>query len=266
MPKTPVEIIYQSNEKVFALDEGKLYKAKIIKVSEMNDKRHYFIHYDGWNRKYDKWAESKILAPLNDPAKIEELQKQADAFLQFGRKDAPTSQASSKLAASTGGKKTKGKVVAETAPEDNDEPTSRSSAGTNTTDTNLDQLVRERKRRIAEFSSQSIDYDIDKPRHALSSQVELPISLKKHVVDEWAVITKPPYRLLQLPKGKEDCIESIIDEYVALKDVGEKAEELLQGLMNYFNQAVPTLFLYVHEQEQLDKITQVCLNKPGIDW
>ncbi|RYY89306.1 hypothetical protein EON63_00985 [archaeon] len=260
------EVIYAHNDRVMALDEGKLYKAKIIKVNDVDGKRHYFIHYDGWSRKHDRWAESKILAPISDSKKVEALQQLADNFLQFGKTktDSSTNSSSKPTIGST--KKTRGKVVADSNEDEDDSqsnPTLPPVASMN--DTNLDQLVRERRRRIAEYASQSIDFDVDKPRHALGNIVELPVSLKKHVVDEWAVITKPPYRLLQLPKTKADCVEGIIEEYIASKEVGGKVEELLQGLLTYFNQAVPSLFLYVHEQEQLDKITQLCAPKQGID-
>ena len=41
-----------------SLDMCKLYPAKVLKVGSDDQ---YFIHYQGWNRKWDKWVHASLL-------------------------------------------------------------------------------------------------------------------------------------------------------------------------------------------------------------
>lgn len=60
---------YEINELVCVRDRGKIYEAKIIASQQMNDIWHYFVHFQGWNKKWDRWTEegdiSKKTAPIS---------------------------------------------------------------------------------------------------------------------------------------------------------------------------------------------------------
>lgn len=50
--------VYDENENVRALDQGKLYPAKVVRCG---DAEQYFIHYHGWNKKWDKWVHASLI-------------------------------------------------------------------------------------------------------------------------------------------------------------------------------------------------------------
>ena len=54
------------NEKVMALDKGTYYSAKILKAEESNGVMKYFIHFLGWNRKWDRWTDASMMRPENN--------------------------------------------------------------------------------------------------------------------------------------------------------------------------------------------------------
>jgi len=60
---------------VYAKDGDQLYKAKIVKVTSGDGKKEtsYFIHYIGWNNRWDKWVSEELLLPDNNETKA--LQK-----------------------------------------------------------------------------------------------------------------------------------------------------------------------------------------------
>jgi mortality factor 4-like protein 1 len=57
---------FSAGDTVFAIDSGKKYKAKIIKAQICNGVNQYFIHFDGWNKKWDKWTDSSGLLKFDD--------------------------------------------------------------------------------------------------------------------------------------------------------------------------------------------------------
>jgi mortality factor 4-like protein 1 len=51
-------IKYAEGDLVRSLDMVKLYPAKVLKVGSDDQ---YFIHYQGWNKKWDKWVHASLL-------------------------------------------------------------------------------------------------------------------------------------------------------------------------------------------------------------
>ncbi len=69
------------NDIVYAADCGKLHEAKILKIQSLDNHESntkYFIHYQGWHRKYDTWIDDHLLAPLHDKRKVDKLQEKAE--------------------------------------------------------------------------------------------------------------------------------------------------------------------------------------------
>ena len=54
--------LYEENEVVLVQDRGKLYEAKILKTKQCNESWKYFVHFQGWNRKFDCWTDEKLVA------------------------------------------------------------------------------------------------------------------------------------------------------------------------------------------------------------
>mmetsp|Transcript_61460 Transcript_61460/g.84466 ORF Transcript_61460/g.84466 Transcript_61460/m.84466 type:complete len:407 (-) Transcript_61460:466-1686(-) len=82
LEKVGFEILqYNEGEGVMALDQSRLYRAKVVKSSH---DAQYFIHFQGWNKKWDKWVHASILmkegpAALKYANKLHEEQKKRDA-------------------------------------------------------------------------------------------------------------------------------------------------------------------------------------------
>lgn len=75
-----VEEVLEENEVVLAKDSGQLYEAKVMRVDEGkgNAPRKYFIHYQGWKSKWDKWVGSDELLKKNETTlKLQAQLKQA---------------------------------------------------------------------------------------------------------------------------------------------------------------------------------------------
>lgn len=41
-----------------SLDQGRLYEAKVVRCGEDGQ---YFLHYQGWNKKWDKWVHASLM-------------------------------------------------------------------------------------------------------------------------------------------------------------------------------------------------------------
>ena len=68
---------YQEGDLVRSLDVAKMYPAKILKIGADDQ---YFIHYQGWNKKWDKWVHASLLMEEGPKAEkyaqdLEELEK-----------------------------------------------------------------------------------------------------------------------------------------------------------------------------------------------
>jgi hypothetical protein len=68
MPKQ----LFNEGEICLVKDKGKFWKAKVLLVQNQNQISKYFIHFQGWNAKWDKWTDDSLMAKL-DLSKIEEV-------------------------------------------------------------------------------------------------------------------------------------------------------------------------------------------------
>ena len=127
--------------------------------------------------------------------------------------------------------------------------------------------------------AQSDLVDEDEEDRELLSKLALPYNLKRHLVDEWNLVTTEPKRLIYLPRTH--TVEMIFAEYIAFKrkelskktaeefeEDGKGLEEQLQefqdivdGLIVWFDRALPMTLLYRQERGQYNKIMQK-LSKP----
>eukprot|EP00201_Polytomella_parva_P021817 CAMPEP_0175042500 /NCGR_PEP_ID=MMETSP0052_2-20121109/2605_1 /TAXON_ID=51329 ORGANISM="Polytomella parva, Strain SAG 63-3" /NCGR_SAMPLE_ID=MMETSP0052_2 /ASSEMBLY_ACC=CAM_ASM_000194 /LENGTH=255 /DNA_ID=CAMNT_0016305333 /DNA_START=172 /DNA_END=936 /DNA_ORIENTATION=+ len=58
--------IFSVGDRVLVPHTDKSYEAKILKIERRSDGRwYYFLHYNGWNKKYDEWVESSITRSIH---------------------------------------------------------------------------------------------------------------------------------------------------------------------------------------------------------
>jgi len=53
---------------VLASDCGKFYDAKILKSELHNGMMKHFIHFQGWNRRWDRWADESTIMKRDEKA------------------------------------------------------------------------------------------------------------------------------------------------------------------------------------------------------
>ena len=58
-----------AGELVMAMDSGKPYEARIINIMDCNGTTKYFIHFNGWNKKWDKWVDNASLLKVDANSK-----------------------------------------------------------------------------------------------------------------------------------------------------------------------------------------------------
>lgn len=63
--------IFSVNEVIMAADKGKMYEAKVLKAMENGSGWHYFIHYNGWARRYDTWIDEVFISRPDDQNRMD---------------------------------------------------------------------------------------------------------------------------------------------------------------------------------------------------
>lgn len=58
--------VYVSDENVLAYHGPQLYPAKVLKAEQRDSGMQYFVHYNGWNKKWDEWVETSRLLKYTD--------------------------------------------------------------------------------------------------------------------------------------------------------------------------------------------------------
>lgn len=68
---------YNDGDKVFCFHGPLLYEGKIQKIKVKEKVTKYFVHYSGWNTKWDEWvAESRVLENSEETIKKQKELKQ----------------------------------------------------------------------------------------------------------------------------------------------------------------------------------------------
>lgn len=244
---------------VLSPDQGKLYEAKILRLNVTNGVTRCFIHYQGWARKYDIWLEENMLAHKNDEADCQKLlQKARESWNPSVKKaDKETVVKIGKFTVKVGGDENKNESANaedETGTEDTNGVNTRN--GTNvasSTKKRKDNFQDETKNLRLELLQKDL---VDEHDEVFTDKLDIPHSLKKHLVDDWTLITQHEKRLLKLPKPSNQNIRAIIDMYLLIKKKGTKTmpfndlQQLLEGLRIQFDMALPNLLLYRQEHPQ----------------
>jgi hypothetical protein len=254
---------FNIKDTVVAFDWGRPYEAVVVKTKENEEQSMVFIHFKGWSRKYDAWYESKNIALKSDEERIKVLhaefagkQQEAMAAKQQARREAREA-----------------KKAAEAEEQAAEESKKRKRERTREEELAWKERMNELKRNRAVLAQSDLA-DEDEEDRELLSKLELPYNIKRHLVDEWNLVTTEPKRLVHLPRTH--TVENIFAEYIAnkKKELGKKTEEdfeedgknleeqlqefqdVVDGLIVWFDRALPMTLLYRQERGQYNKIMQ----------
>lgn len=193
-----------------------------------------FVHYEGWGTKYDNWVEESQIREMGD-LKIDKLGSVLPDVDEEARH-------------------TRGGVKIE-RPEDNE---------SNKRSIKLDGESEESvKKRIRRFLDMNL---LDEPEE-VPLKLQLPFALKKHLYDEWNMISHRPRRVISLPRPY--TVSMIVQEFLEIKAEklqGESLEEysnFMKDFQSGFQKALPTVLLYRQEHKQLDRIEA---SYPGLSF
>jgi mortality factor 4-like protein 1 len=178
---------------VCAADSGQIYPAKVLKAQSDAEEKvwKYFIHFQKWDSKYDTWIDEHRLCGMKDEAGKKKLLEK----IMLMAPDAGGPKETKKRG--KGASRASDSATMEPGSEFND---SNSAEGPKSKKKLLglssEELAASRKRHKALLQADVLDErDSDFP-----TKLQIPVSLKKHLVDEWGLITKDPKRLLKLPR------------------------------------------------------------------
>ncbi len=207
---------FKFQDNVMAVDNGKLYKAKVLKSQNIGSNCKYFIHFQGWAKKFDVWIDEQLLAHVDDLVRIASLTEN------------PSGTTANKTSKSKKGSK---EVVSEPLPD-------KSENDSNDVEVEIAYEARPIKRKVENLDQAASDA-LKKQRKILHQsdlvdneddeyyrKVAIPLNLKKQLVDEYGLITNEPKRLLRLPRAVTvvQVMEDFLEEKIGSKQEKSKEE------------------------------------------
>lgn len=215
MAKRPTEIKeYKVGDWVLGFHGDLLYKAKVLKKKDGPTPalHQYFVHYLKWSRRWDEWVQPGRLMPFTDE-NAELAKKLAEEYRE--QKKRSKSQSSS-ASSSSGG----------------DDDSAAGGGG-----------KRRRKEEVPE--------DVTDKEVRCTLQFKLPATLKSKLVDDWTQVARK-HCLISLPASP--TVRELLNEYVEAKSRKSSnvraVEDLVTGILVYFDRALPTVLLYRYERPQ----------------
>jgi len=239
--------LFNTNELVFALHQGKTYKAKILesKFDETANEWQYYIHYDGWNKKWDTWAEADVLQKRTD--KTEEIFNKMNTAIckKSDIKKTGGSKSNSKRSTITQGDITS--QIQLSAADDSHDSSS-------TTATSKENNKRTRKRQRTESVEKLKTFE-----NKVVIEIKLPDEIKSCLSRDWHLINNEN-KLVNLPI--QPTVEEITSLYRQSKSNKQKSIETEQtnhfaeSIITYFDTALSTMLLYAVERTQYKEIQE----------
>jgi len=236
--------LFTNNELIFALHQGKTYKAKILdlKFDEETNEWQYYIHYDGWNKKWDTWAQGDVLQKRTE--KTEEL---------FNKMNEAIKKSDSKK---SGGNKSKRSTISHSditsqiqlsAADDSHDSSSTSA-------TLKDSNKRARKRQRTDSVEKLKTFE-----NKVLIEIKLPDEIKTCLSRDWYLINNEN-KLLNIPC--EPTVEEITNLYRQSKAPKQKSIEneqtnhFAESIVTYFDTALSTMLLYAVERGQYKQLQE----------
>lgn len=254
--ETKMKQKFQVGETVLAGDKGNYYEAKVLKLESLGNIFKYFIHYQGWDRKHDSWLDENNIEPFDNASKLLTSKTSNKVRKNAALKaDEPTSDGDNSKNQSAAFDKSAASSKSTTEASSN-----RDSSSQCPQPQSMDTLQANKKRK-KELATTDLIEDDDEKKYKLTFNI--PCDLKRHLVDEWVIITQEKNkRLLKLPCKNTSTVRSIIDAFLEEKKVKlDKAQfkwtkELMLSLLRYFDVSLPRILLYRQERGQYDIISK----------
>lgn len=249
---------YQVDEKVFCIEHNNLYPAIIRKMRWTASAScwEFFVHYAGWNARWDQWRTSQELVP-DSPEMKEKYEAQ-----QRANQEASAAAAAAAAATTNSSRKRKSR----------DAKTSGSGGGNN-------------NKRSGGLATKAGNASFP-----LEEYCELPLTLKEVLVSEWEKLTRlgwdsphgydlvvkhsTPARVVHELPAKV-TVRHVLNHFAKTQQQkcennnnnnnsssGETAatatpaqiQEFCQGLLQLFETALPTCLLYKEERKQYEAL------------
>jgi len=221
------------DEKILAYHRNMLYEAKVVdrKLIGNPPKPNYFIHYKGWNVKWDEWI-------LDDRIKkwtADNLKERAELKGKSGKENGEEK-----------GNNTPGRKPSKTAKK---RKKKASKSDSDSDDSDDDTVEQEKPKK-----------ENNKPAERLKCEIKIKIpgALKKQLVNDWEWVTRDR-KLADLPK-KKHSVTSIMDDYLTSKKrvaaTQKITDEVVQGIKQYFDKAVGRVLLYKFERPQFKELNE----------
>ncbi|CAF0731654.1 unnamed protein product [Adineta steineri] len=238
--------LFNINEPVFALHQGKTYKAKILesKLDEETNEWQYYIHYDGWNKKWDTWAQADVLQKRTE--KTEEI---------FNKMNATTKKSDSKRSSNNKSNSKRptalqtditSQIQLNTADDSHD--------SSSTTATSKENNKRSRKRQRTDSVEKLKTYE-----NKIVIEIKLPDEIKFCLSRDWHLINNE-HKLLTIPC--QPTVEEIANLYKQSKSNKQKPFEtehtnhFAESIITYFDTALSTMLLYAVERSQYKQLQE----------
>ncbi|CAM9432310.1 unnamed protein product [Ectocarpus fasciculatus] len=208
---------FKADDKVYAMDSGDLYEAKVIKLKPSGEQFTYFLHYMGWNSRWDKWVvESDLMAA--GPEALEMQQQLKD-------------------------KKKKAKVNAAKRKEDQKVKEQIKKE---------DQKIK--RARVDVKKDTEDDSGVTEVKVAMPFTLKKQLVTDwEHVTQEPRRLVKLP-RELTAANVMAQYMESKANRGTPQQTA--RAQELMDGVRIYFDKALPLILLYRQERTQYDITVQ----------
>jgi mortality factor 4-like protein 1 len=248
-----------TSAKCFARESGSLYPAIVRKsqfvpsTAAAASSYKYFVHYMGWNVKWDKWVNEHDLLPDDEEArelvKMVKERKKGAVNGRVANKAAAEKAAVDKDAEGGGSKDDKKRPLP-------DEATAEEVAAVKRAKFLADSCLLAPALPADPSSSSSSSSSSAAASHMspLSLTLQLPFNLKKILVDDWESITGGAggagKRFVILPTKR--TVSSILASFLAGKESSEfhkHWEELARTLKIYFDKSLSLLLLYPPERD-----------------
>ncbi len=211
---------FHIGERVWACDKGKHYDAKILRYENIGSLFKYFVHYNKWDRKYDTWMDESSIEPYNDgihPKTSSKLVSTLDdpklvvaAQSETLSKDSELSDINN-LKSDTNlllnfKRRTKSNGITFPIPIVN----TFTSPANHLTSSNE---IRKLRKELA-----NSDLMQDDEEDSFPIKFDIPCDLKRHLVDEWMIITQESSRrMIPIPVSSQVCVRTIVNQFVEEK-------------------------------------------------
>ncbi|OQR75825.1 mortality factor 4 protein 1-like [Tropilaelaps mercedesae] len=283
---------FQENEKVLCFHGPSLYDAKCIKAQVKDKTNHYFVHYLGWNNKWDEWVpENRVLkvneANLAKQAELTAAQQKARketgkktkkqessvviATKETNEKDNSKRESTTGVgkdnAGSGGSNKTsksaqeskKDKLVPTTGGKKREVPAT--TGGKDKSSTVSSNLTEEPKKKKVKTEVGQTDREEPHYTQKVEIHIKIPDDLKDRLADDWDFICRQK-KIVKLPC--EYTVDKVLEEYltqkVSVKGTTPCKEsivaEFTAGLRCYFNSMLGKHLLYKFERPQYAQLLE----------